>query len=585
MAKGKKITAPPSILIPCSYISTESNKTGAWRFLRPRYEEKTSPCSAACPAGEDIGRIEMLATQGLFKEAWETILRENPFPGVCGRVCYHPCESSCNRGEFDEAIAIHTIERFLSDTASRNDFKPVLERLPARKEKIAIIGSGPGGLAGAYFLALLGYTCDVFESMHEPGGVLRWGIPSYRLPLSALRNDISQIESQGVRIYLERRITRDLLEDMYGTYDGIFLCCGHSTSGSLGIPGEDLKGVTNGLDFLRSVREGEIPSVEGLSVIIGGGNTAVDVARSVIRFGGKALIAYRRRRQDMPAFKDEVAMLLDEGVELRELLAPIAITEESGEYVLTLGSMRVAGEDQDGRALVERDGDTIEEIRTRRIFKAIGEVAAEPWYQPPEKGNDIRVLNNCLMVIRTDHPAVVFGGDLTAGFKSVVNAVASGKEAAIAFDILFRKGLDSVDEGLADCKVGNGPSCSMEIHMKGERYKRNSHIVTYEEINTDYFSLTQGITQPRLLRDERLSSFEEVDLKISASMAMRESERCFNCGLCNQCDNCYLFCPDMSVVHDSNINSRHIDYDYCKGCGLCVVECPRNAMILEEEGE
>ncbi|MEA3470386.1 MAG: FAD-dependent oxidoreductase, partial [Thermodesulfobacteriota bacterium] len=351
MAKVKEITVSHSILIPCSYISTESNKTGAWRFLRPRYDEKTSPCSAACPAGEDIGRIEMLMTQGLFKEAWETILRENPFPGVCGRVCYHPCESACNRGEFDEAIAIHTIERFLADTATRNDFKPVLERLPAKKEKIAIIGSGPSGLAGAYFLALLGYTCDVFESMPEPGGVLRWGIPLYRLPLLALRNDISQIESQGVRIYTGRRINRDILGDMYGKYDGILICCGHSASGRLGIPGEDLKGATNGLDFLGRVREGETPPVEGLSVIIGGGNTAVDVARSVIRFGGKALIAYRRRRQDMPAFEDEVAMLLDEGVELRELLAPIKMTEEGKDYILTLGSMKVAGEGEDGRAL------------------------------------------------------------------------------------------------------------------------------------------------------------------------------------------------------------------------------------------
>jgi 2-oxoacid:acceptor oxidoreductase delta subunit (pyruvate/2-ketoisovalerate family) len=245
--------------------------------------------------------------------------------------------------------------------------------------------------------------------------------------------------------------------------------------------------------------------------------------------------------------------------------------------------MRVAGEDTDGRALVERDGDTTEEIRIQRVFKAIGEVAAESWFEPPEKGNDIKILNTCVMVNRPDHPAVVFGGDLTAGFKSVVNAVASGKEAAIALDIVFRKGLDSVDEGLADCMVGDGPAHSMEIHMKGERYKRSSHIVPYEEINTDYFSFTQGITQPRLLRDERLTSFEEVDLKISASVAMRESERCFNCGLCNQCDNCYIYCPDMSVVHDSSINGRHVDYDYCKGCGICVVECPRNAMSLEEE--
>ena len=158
----------PIHIMPRSYLSTESNKTGSWRYLRPRYEEKTAPCSAACPAGEDIGKIEMLTTQGLFKEAWETILRENPFPGVCGRVCFHPCEGVCNRGEFDDAIAIHSVERFLADTAERNDLKPLLERLPSRPEKVAIAGAGPSGLAAAWFLSQLGYACDVFEA--APGG-------------------------------------------------------------------------------------------------------------------------------------------------------------------------------------------------------------------------------------------------------------------------------------------------------------------------------------------------------------------------------------------------------------------------------
>ncbi|MDO9529143.1 MAG: NAD(P)-binding protein [Syntrophales bacterium] len=186
MTEKKEIIEAIPLLVPHSYLTTESNKTGSWRFLKPRYEEKTSPCSTACPAGEDIGQIEMLTARGLFKEAWETILRENPFPGVCGRVCYHPCEKICNREEFDKAIAIHSIERFLADTAIRNDLKPLLERNPARKQKIAVIGAGPSGLAAAYFLTLLGYTCDVFEAMPEPGGILRWGIPPYRLPLSVL---------------------------------------------------------------------------------------------------------------------------------------------------------------------------------------------------------------------------------------------------------------------------------------------------------------------------------------------------------------------------------------------------------------
>lgn len=196
---GKKVTSEVTpLFFARSYSSTEDNKTGSWRFLRPRYEEKTPPCSVACPAGEDIGRIEALTNQGMFKEAWETILRENPFPGVCGSVCYHPCEEVCNRGEFDDAVAINAIERFLADTARRNEFKPFLERLPAKKEKIAVIGGGPGGLAAAYFLTLLGYDCDVFEATTEPGGVLRWGIPQYRLPLPVLERDISLIEEQGV---------------------------------------------------------------------------------------------------------------------------------------------------------------------------------------------------------------------------------------------------------------------------------------------------------------------------------------------------------------------------------------------------
>ena len=220
------ITLP--LLIPCSSQSTESNKTGSWRFLRPQFDEKTSPCSVACPAGEDIARIEMLSAQGSFKEAWELILRENPFPGVCGRVCPHPCEGVCNRKEFDESIAIHAIERFLAETATRYDLKPILPRLAAKKQRIAIVGAGPAGLSVSYFLALLGYSSDVFEAMPEPGGVLRWGIPIYRLPLQALRSDIARIESQDVRILTGQMLGRDFMRDAADRYAAVFVGCGHS---------------------------------------------------------------------------------------------------------------------------------------------------------------------------------------------------------------------------------------------------------------------------------------------------------------------------------------------------------------------
>ncbi|HYR02509.1 MAG TPA: NAD(P)-binding protein, partial [Syntrophobacteria bacterium] len=206
MSSERRERIPTSLFISRSYLSTESNKTGSWRFLRPRYEEKTAPCSAACPAGEDIGRIEMLTAEGRFHEAWETVLRENPFPGVCGRVCYHPCERVCNRGEFDEPVAVHILERFLADAAARFELKPSLERRTPRAEKIAVVGSGPSGLAAAYFLARLGYRADVFETMPEPGGVLRWGIPLYRLPLSVLNQEIALIRELGVRIHCDQEV-------------------------------------------------------------------------------------------------------------------------------------------------------------------------------------------------------------------------------------------------------------------------------------------------------------------------------------------------------------------------------------------
>ena len=190
------------------------NQTGDWRYLTPQVVNKQAPCSSACPAGEDTARIEMLNAQGLFKEAWETTLREDPFPGVCGRVCFHPCETACNRREFDHGIAIHTLERFAADTAERYDLKPNFERLPARLERIAIVGAGPSGLAAAWFMARLGYACDVFESEAEAGGILRWGIPLYRLPLSVLQREVAQIEALGPRIHTGKVIDAKGLNEL-----------------------------------------------------------------------------------------------------------------------------------------------------------------------------------------------------------------------------------------------------------------------------------------------------------------------------------------------------------------------------------
>ena len=574
-----------ALYMPRSCFSTESNKTGSWRFLRPRYEEKTSPCSASCPVGEDIARIQMLTAQGLFKEAWEVILLENPLPGVCGRVCFHPCETVCNRIEFDSGIAIHTIERFLADTAARYDLKPVMESAPPRKEKIAIVGAGPAGLSSAWFLNQLGYSCDVFEASEEPGGILRWGIPQYRLPLTVLKSEIARIVKAGAAstiINTGVKAGADFLKNAKGKYDAVFVGAGYGRSTDLKIPGEDLAGVEDGLKFLAEIRRGGTPACDGISVVIGGGNTAIDVSRSIRRLGGEAVILYRRRRQDMPAFGAEIDMALEEGVQIRELLAPAGVRSAGKELEITMRHMKVAGVDGN-RARVEPDGARTLKLRARRIFKATGAEPAEEWVNPPEKGRSVLALHNCVLVKDQRGPAVVFGGDLANETKSVTHAIASGKAAAMALDTMFRDGFKAVRPRLRECEVGDGHALSMEIYLGGPRKSRSRHIVGHGEINTDYFRFAPALSQPRLTRCERVSTFDEVDHKIAANLAMRESERCFNCGICNGCDNCYLFCPDMSVVRDGDIVARHINYDYCKGCGLCVVECPRNAMVLEEE--
>jgi NADPH-dependent glutamate synthase beta subunit-like oxidoreductase len=584
MATQQVPTNPTPLLIPCSYLTTEANQTGSWRFLRPQYEEKTAPCSAACPAGEDIGRIEMLTAEGFFKEAWETILLENPFPGVCGRVCYHPCEHLCNRREFDEPVAVQSLERFLADTASRYELKPALEKLSAKRQKIAVVGSGPSGLAIAYFLARLGYQTDVFEALPEPGGVLRWGIPLYRLPARVLGEEIARIEELGVRIHCGKPISRKFLKEAKDSYDAVFLGCGHSHSLQLKIPGENLDGVEDGLQFLNKIRRGHAPTLNGTVAVIGGGNTAIDTARSAARLGAKVHLIYRRRRQDMPAFDEEVEMALEEGVEIWELQTPVKIAAQDRDLVVTLQQMRVTEEDDQGRAHIQPDPKRRQEILVQHLFTAIGASAAEPWYDPPKKSSGSVRLSNCVLLPQSKGPVLIYGGDLVADIKSVVHAVASGKQSALALDILFNEGAESIQPKLQTCLVGDGPATSMETYLGGARSLRNRSIVRYEGLNTDYFHFSPRITQPRLLQQERLQSFAEIRLQIGASLAIREAERCFNCGLCNQCDNCHLFCPDIAVIRENNPQGRHINYDYCKGCGLCVVECPRNAMKLTEEG-
>ncbi len=580
-------TSPLSVsfFIPRSRISTLINKTGTWRFARPAFENKTAPCSAACPAGEDIARIELLVARREYRAAWETIVMENPFPGVCGRVCFHPCESRCNRAALDESLGIHQVERFVADQARCQGFNFPEATVASKGKKIGIIGAGPAGLAAAFFLTRLGHTCEVLEADSQPGGLLRWGIPAYRLPPEILDHEITAIEKLGVQIACNTPVNPTLLTELRSRVDAVFVGCGLSRSLALHIPGADL--AEDGLAFLAAARRQSLSRFKGAVAVIGGGNTAVDVARSLKRLGADPVIVYRRRREDMPAFAAEVAMAVAENIPICELLAPVSLERGSEGLVLHLQPMK-AHPQPSGRAQISPADAPEETLKVTHVFTAIGAEGAPLWLPPGTELEGDLVLSHCRITNRLNRASeagqstrpIVFGGDLTNSIQSVTDAIASGKQAALALDVMFREGRDRVADRLAACRIGDGPALSMELYLNGARARRNSRLVPFEEINMDYFS-----PQPRVQPQQRdalaaSADFAEIETTLDEVPTLKEAGRCFNCGLCNDCDNCRVFCPEVAVKLNP---ARRIDLDYCKGCGICVVECPRNALTLEEE--
>ncbi len=331
------------------------NRTGSWRFLRPRYQDKVAPCAEGCPAAEDIARVQILLGQGDFEAAWLRIREENPLPGVCGRVCHHPCEAACNRGEYDDPVSVNSLERFLADHAWKLGLPPPSPEPGVGGGRVAVVGAGPAGLAAAYFLRRLGHEVDLFDARAEPGGLLRYGIPEYRLPLDALAWEVGLILNDGVRFHGNRRLGTDLTWDELSGYDAVFLAVGTWRPAPLGAEGEEH--ARDGLALLEAIRRGETPEVSGKVAVIGGGNTAMDVARSLLRLGAEPVVYYRRRLQDMPALPEEIHEAREEGIPFQTLLAPKRIEPlPQGGFRLVLTTMEILEEDEGGRPRVVPSG-------------------------------------------------------------------------------------------------------------------------------------------------------------------------------------------------------------------------------------
>jgi NADPH-dependent glutamate synthase beta subunit-like oxidoreductase len=578
MKKKKVIKKEPAIPpMALSLEGTRATKTGTWRYLTPAYQNKVAPCNEGCPAGEDIEAAMVLSGQEDYLGAWEKITRENPLPRVCGRVCFHPCEGACNRREYDEPAAINALERFVGDRAFQigKGFAPIQ---PKRKEKAAIIGSGPAGLSCAYHLASLGYGVTLFEAEAQLGGMLRYGIPSYRLPREVLDQEIRNILSLGVEARPRTRVGADLKwEDLKG-FDAVFISAGAWKSLPLRIPGENALGVLSGLEFLRKVNSGETVDLGEKVAIVGGGNTAMDAARSALRLGAKPLILYRRTKEEMPAWEEEISEAEEEAIEFLFLSSPVQILTANGKVSGIECVKNLLGPPgKDGR----REPRPIEganfTLPVDSILSCIGE-APDFSFLP----QNLKKTAGAVFVDETGTtslPRVFAGGDIVDQPRTVSHAIGAGKRAAMAMDATFRG--KNVTEALRRARWGEKGSLSMARYLGGGSDGIAPTVVKFSDLNPAYFQRRRRTPTEKLPASERASAFREINAGLSPDAALEEAKRCFNCGVCNLCDNCFIFCPDMAIAARPDKQGYEINLEYCKGCCICVEECPRGAISVE----
>ena len=564
-----------NFVIPISYGSTEVIETGKWGFQKPHTAFMTAPCQEACPAGVNIPQFLYLTQEKMYDEALFTILRENPLPGVCGRVCFHPCETGCNRGQYDESVSIHAMERFVSDGAT-NQIQNIQLLSKRDSKKAAVVGGGPAGLSCAYFLSLLGHHVTLFEAKKEPGGVMRWGIPGYRLPKSILRREIQRILNLPIEMRTGVRVGKDIPFDVLDEFDAIFLSPGAGVNAPLSMKGGHLERVWKGGEFLERINSKEKINLGKETMVIGGGNTAMDVARSALRLGSKVTVAYRRTRNEMPAIQSEVVEAVEEGVRFEFLVQPVRINlTQKKRIAVTLQRMKLSSPDPSNRPRAVPIKGQLLTVETDSLINAVGELVDLSWIPKKLIGDDLINPNST--------PKIFAGGDAVPQPRTIVTAIASGKKAAISIDLLLRG--EDHHEVLSKISVGGKGSLSMEAYLQGRdsgRWPEKREVVSYRQINTLYFESSQRVRMRKRQRNNVLKGFSEVNLGYNAKEAILSASRCFSCGTCNYCYNCYFFCPEGVISLDPVEKTREVDYLHCKGCGTCAKACPRSVVMMKE---